>query len=727
MYGESPCGFVLRVSDLNGYTTPRNVFQMADCARNEMFSIRMDMCKIARVLGRAPEELTGYQDPKEVDYFRLKIHGHHLTAKDLSISTPKVCPECVLDHGHIPVWTDFSIVDACPWHGRLLLTHCSDCKQKLSWLRPGLLVCRCNADISRMRGSPVTKVHCEFLRQLVAKILGRESANKLAMPVDKFNAMTLSSVLGFSTAMARIDSAANKVPRSIAEGAARMLLDWPNSLYLSIKKLIPPDAVRNGYVDLSKHMEGVYQSILRDIVDASDIAFLRSVINQFTQSLIDQKPFAVALSDEEIEALEPVNDADSLSMRLSEGFEVAPRMWKKRKSNTLGPREPWLPFESGTRNFGQRQAARYIGLPVSVLKTLRQAGEFEVRHRTVSVVRFHERDLDAFTQKMMALAQFAPPSSNETELVSLGSLMKLKFKFVKGKADLVAAMLDGRISVLGCSGQGVQDLLVSRSQIEEFVESSRERSFGGAWTEHKVSKVLHCDFSVVEALMRDGYLTGTKYVGGLRIDVESVKAFQSRYRSLASLAKEHQTTAATLVRWLKEGPFELLSLQRASTDFLQTFILVADIPRFVETVLPGLIDKRRKPFTCVTALDRLEAYLSNLRATGEKLPRLGLKPHHIKIADSCGFERSMFYKDDGVKKAIKVFDAEDRRRNMVISPKDALEKYLAHLSKVGGSPPYCGSKPNLRSIANSCGFSRDVFYYCPDLKIMVQEHSLSGR
>ena len=133
--GESPCGFVLRVSELNGYTTPRSVFQMAICERSEIFSISMDMSKIARILGRNPNELTGYRDPEEKDFFRLNILGHHLTAKDLNLAKPKVCPQCVTSLGYIPVWTEFLMIDACPWHGRRLLTHCTICKQPLSGFR----------------------------------------------------------------------------------------------------------------------------------------------------------------------------------------------------------------------------------------------------------------------------------------------------------------------------------------------------------------------------------------------------------------------------------------------------------------------------------------------------------------------------------------------------------------------------------------------------------------
>lgn len=147
-----------------------------------------------------------------------------------------------------------------------------------------------------------------------------------------------------------------------------------------------------------------------------------------------------------------------------------------------------------------------------------------------------------------------------------------------------------------------------------------------------------------------------------------------------------------------------------------------DIPKFEELVLPELINRRRKPVEIVTALDRLETYLAGLRASGERLPRVGQKPHLIKIAQACGFERSGFYKDKGIKKAITAFDDEDRMRNRVLSPKDALENYLAHLRSVGDEIPYCGSKPNLRTIAEQCGFARDVFYKHPELREMLKKN-----
>jgi hypothetical protein len=697
---------------------------MANSRRDEFFSLSMDMSKIAGVLGRKPEELTGYRDPNETDIFRLKVLGHHLTANDLNPFTPKVCPECILEGGHIPLWSEFSIVDACPKHGRRFLTHCTVCNHKLSWLRPGLLVCRCNSDLSRMRGTQITSVHCEFLRQLVARIVGSEAPNKFAMPVDRFKAMTLSSVLGFSTAMSRIHRVSTNEELSIAEGAARVLLDWPNNFYISLGKVVPPEEVRNGYVHLRKHIEGVYKSISRDVVDAADVAYLRSVINQFTQSLIKQEHFSVKYSSDEINALEPVNDADSMTFAVSTESQRPPRIKKKRKATAPYIRTPWIPVEPGTRNFGARQAAKYIGLPTAVLTLLRRSGHFEACHRTVNAWSYHEKDLDAFIEKMTGLWLGSSPLSGQTDLVNFGSLMKLIFKFANGKGDLVVAMLDGRVPVLGCDGPGLRGLLVSRRRVDEFIEASRSKSFGDAWTEGKVGDVLHCDLSVVDALVRAGHLTGKRYVSGMRVDINSVQLFQAKFRSLASLAKEHGTTATTLVRLLKGAGINLLSMDRAGIDFKQCFIEVGDIPTFEEVVLPGLIDRRRKPFHRVTALDKLEAYFANLDATGEQLPRVGRKPHLTMIAGICGFERSVFYKDPDVEKAMRDFDQNDCRQRNILGPKEALEKYLEQLREIGESIPYCGSGPNLRTIAVQCGISRNDFYRFPELKIMVSNSNI---
>jgi hypothetical protein len=694
---------------------------MASCERSEFFTLSMDMSKIARALGRHPDELIGYQDPKETDNYRLNILGHHLTASDVSLSNPKVCPECVLELGHIPVWTDFSIVDACPTHGRHLLTHCAACKQKLSWLRPGLLVCRCNADLSRMRGSPITSVHCEFLWQLVAKILGNESANRFAMPIDKFNAMSLGSVLGFSRAMSRIDRATSNEHRSVAEGAARMLMDWPNNLYLSLREMTPPDGARKGYLNLRKHMEGVYLGIVKDISDASDVAFLRSVFNQFAQSLVDPAPGSVPLANEYGGAFELAAEDDYPLASSTGAAKSTPLRKKRRQSEQRSPKARWWPTEPGSRNLGVRQAAQHIGLPVAVLTMLRQTGHFEARHKTVSVKTFHEKDLDAFIEKMMGLVQANPAMAGDTDVVSLGDLMMLKFKFTKGKAELIAAILDGHIPVIGNSGSGVRDLLVSHSRSAEFIEASRSKAYGNAWSEKTVSEFLHCDFCAVEALVRGKYLTGTRYASGMRIDIESVKRFQLEYRSLASLANVHGTTSTTLVRLLKEAGIDVLSLNRAGRDIQHSFMQLKDIPRFEELVLPGLIARRRTPFLRVTALDRLEAYLSGLRETGESLPRVGQKPHFTKISEACGFERSVFYKDAGIKKAIAAFDEEDRLRHKILSPKVVLENYLAYLKLVGVEIPYCGSGPNLRTIAEQCGFSRNEFYKHPKLRGMLEK------
>lgn len=58
----------------------------------------------------------------------------------------------------------------------------------------------------------------------------------------------------------------------------------------------------------------------------------------------------------------------------------------------------------------------------------------------------------------------------------------------------------------------------------------------------------------------------------------------------------------------------------------------------------------------------IQAFLDDLWKRQEPLPRRAGKPNLTRIASACGFDRGVFYSNEGVDKALKAHEERDRIR-----------------------------------------------------------------
>lgn len=562
---ESPLGYILRLSVANGYDTPRYIFQLARLARHETFTIGLNARKIAQICGPMSAPIRGYCANQDTDPSHVMLCGHELLPHDLDIVFPKVCPDCVLADGYISAWVDLRLVDACPIHKRMLLRACPICGRRLSWYRAGLLQCNCGATLGPIEGRiGIGDEHAAILRQIVAKVTGTQAKNDFGMPVSHFTATTLRGLIGLSIGMASIDRAANiSGYLSDASSAAAMFSDWPSNLHQAIRKLIPVDKVRNGAVRLRRHLEGKYRLVLKEISGAKDIAFVREAIGEMAQSL---EPHSIVQTEDEYarghsEEPHSIEKKDAPNRPRKKTSKLHPR--KCRNASTLSARE----------------SAKILGIPVSVLKALRKSGHFEARKRASRAVSFHADDIASFELKIHAIQQLAPRDP-WSDGISLKQAMHLKFKFEDGKGQLVAAVLDGRIEVIGTTNTGVCGLVVRRSEVNEFLVRTRSEAFGNTFTPSEVGRLLGCDPLIVPVMLANGYLHGYRNEMGLRITEESAYSFGSKYCSLALLARKHATSSRHLMSTAIAAGIQVLAIPRSNGKGSQPFISTAEIENF---------------------------------------------------------------------------------------------------------------------------------------------------
>lgn len=169
--GESLLGYMLRLSEANGYPSPEWIMARIGLSIRELTSGRVTPDDLSLACGRAPADLESlmYWNPQG-DPILL---GKPLRALNLRLRSPRMCPDCVVETGMLGAQWDCALLVACPVHRAPLLQNCPGCGTRISWQRRGVLQCRSGCDL-RQRGRPPRVPDPELrLSDLIwSKILG---------------------------------------------------------------------------------------------------------------------------------------------------------------------------------------------------------------------------------------------------------------------------------------------------------------------------------------------------------------------------------------------------------------------------------------------------------------------------------------------------------------------------------------------------------------------------
>lgn len=156
---ESARGFVLRVSEANGYTTPAPVLTLIGSPSTIMLQPhKINLEALSTLLGVAQRSLD-YLTPCDSRRSTERLLGHRLPksiVKMTRIREIAFCPDCVDEHGFLDALWDLRLVVACPTHKLELLSRCPHCKRLITWSRPGLLQCKCGGSFKGAQRAPAS-------------------------------------------------------------------------------------------------------------------------------------------------------------------------------------------------------------------------------------------------------------------------------------------------------------------------------------------------------------------------------------------------------------------------------------------------------------------------------------------------------------------------------------------------------------------------------------------
>jgi len=624
-------------------------------------------------------------------HFKLLDHDLRRGVADLMrLKSPAVCVECVREEGHIGAFWDMAAAVACTRHGRLAVEACEACGKPLAWHRPGMLRCRCNADIGVMTGLRADETLLDLMTILEAKfehrsVLQCQVAN--AFPLQNLEAMPLFDLLRLIHALGdagriggSVSEKANAHSAEAVRFAAGTLLDWPRNFVNWI------DAVA------SSHAAAVGERAL----------------NRIFNSLFRRKP----LSD----GLRPMADALSPVLHTRRAVKGTAKMAPENR-NKSGP-----DAEAGQSQSALRMAVLRLGISAATLALLRSRGTYQSHVVRGQRQRWRPDELEAFGQRLTALAVGKNAS---VRAVKLEALLGRKFRNTRVKAEIVEAMLQGDLAVVGMDGARPADLLLDANAAEQWVHETRLREGQGAITMAETAAALDLNPPTIPAAISEGLLE-TVAGDATRVTRASIDQFRERYIPIVQLAHALDTSAAALVRFVERHGMPVIRLKRGGVSDAEQPIMRRESKAKVEALWAenqAQKDASRRPRVHPESerLAALAAYLVSMKVTGQALPRRAGNLDKSKIARACGFERNEFYVRPKLARLLDdaVLDEQKRVGVASLKPIELLRSYLEERAESGSALPRSWGRPNRQLIASACGFDRGEFYNTPELVAML--------
>jgi hypothetical protein len=601
--GESINGFILRTSELNGYETPTIMMHQVGMTSGEMNANIPRFEKMIPLYGRAASafDAMGYKR-MWVDRFckRAPILQFDLPSIYIKGKSTHICVECVAENGYIDAFFDLKHAIACPIHCKKPIQSCQECGSRLKRHRQGLLKCHCGFDLSASQGEVVEDLPTLGLLSLLhSKLLGKPMEmtllkDRLGFPVDHLEAMSLKTLIAIIGRMEGRDVDTHhcskpqhkNVTAALAVArAAKALAHWPDGFYEFLKRLDSEDGSKKGF-GLRKQFESFFGSFFKSGLPANEVEFFKEEFVRFgsehwKQGYVSKKLARGLGKGENIVGVYGMAEAlgvmpSTVRSMVKKGLISGNTVSAHGSTRHIFDLAPGLPFrmDAGASLTG-RKAAALIGLPVSVLKVLRDKGLYEVQHIANPIAAYHENDVVVFRNKLLGNSPTTLLVPTEAH-ISLKQIMLMKTGSDEVKAAMIQEIISGQLIPVGEFGDGVEAMVFLRADVHRILQECKQEHLG-LMTIVTAAKLLHCDPLVVKGLYRDGLLAGDKKPSGTYINLSSLERFGAQYVSCASIASDRLTNSNKLLRLCEKANIHLHWFPRVIGDNPQPFFARQDL------------------------------------------------------------------------------------------------------------------------------------------------------
>ncbi|OXM87076.1 TniQ family protein [Paenibacillus rigui] len=159
---ESFKGYIIRLSEANGYPDPNRIYRMAGLYKYSngvnvcMVDEKIDVSRLSQLTTLTEEQLLSLSFYNEIAKLEQNSRlVHKLWRFGTCVYKQQLCPVCLAETSyHRKLW-DLNIVTTCPVHYCFLIDQCPKCQKKISPHRPHLVYCKCGFDF---REAPLENV-----------------------------------------------------------------------------------------------------------------------------------------------------------------------------------------------------------------------------------------------------------------------------------------------------------------------------------------------------------------------------------------------------------------------------------------------------------------------------------------------------------------------------------------------------------------------------------------
>lgn len=484
---ESFLGYLLRVSESNGYPLPTYVMSLAGLTDHEARRCHLPLEKLASVLNYSPADLAPitWQPSNDSGHDVARLRGHGFLARSLCLQHPKICPECIEEKSFAKAAWDIALMVGCPKHDRPLLWRCPGCGKRLTWLRPGLLKCSCGAELcesAKVRLAPALR---EFLDYVQRRFHGEDTKPLYParlLPLYAFEPMSLQAlvllveIVGKCACghMGRNRNNGKAVDDAwylrVAQAGAEALSNWPSNLHRMLSQLV--DSGGGNEESLKQIDEALYKNstahdrftfVKMAIMDYEnerhfmiDPRRLKSVSIGIQESkLLSLKQYAV-LANVDIRAVRKAIDLGILAakkvpmdntVRYFVDTEVSP---------------PHLAKQTG-ETYSLRRTALFLGLSEQTVSKLRDLGSLRPTHIPVPPTCFRIEDLRRFREEMMKRAGTMEMRDYDPNAhIRLSAVKSQLVSRWPSKAHVIHAIYTRELIPIGRLGESIQDIVIPR-------------------------------------------------------------------------------------------------------------------------------------------------------------------------------------------------------------------------------------------------------------------------
>lgn len=183
---------------------------------------------------------------------RFCYHGHSLHVHHLHQDSPRICTNCLKEHGSGQAVWALTAMTACPEHEALLVDACPRCDRRLSWRRHDMFRCPCGCDLREFPGISASPVSVALCRRIAHAFLPNihpavhtagvpAELSSLPLPdllhlVDRLGSHFAAQKLGV-VQPGRRHTAAVRHQATVTAHVATILTHWPDALHQALEIL----------------------------------------------------------------------------------------------------------------------------------------------------------------------------------------------------------------------------------------------------------------------------------------------------------------------------------------------------------------------------------------------------------------------------------------------------------------------------------------------------------